>query len=187
MKIDFYDSRPLPILNEPLHDHGIVSVWCARGQHDKQWLQILELKLDNPPWTRSIIIYYLFSWTASRVGSVHLLFNSHFWSFPQCIMIFGFVTWEPLKYESYVYPAWANVIGWSIALSSILCMPTLAIIQILRTPGTLKEVGSILDAESMPKGHGGVWEELQVTWHFSFGKYMNNSDWGGEFEWRNFR
>ncbi|ELT92925.1 hypothetical protein CAPTEDRAFT_144422 [Capitella teleta] len=60
-------------------------------------------------------------------------------AFILCIMIFGFSSWEPLKYEDYVYPSWANVIGWSIALSSILCIPVLAVIQITRTPGTLRE------------------------------------------------
>ena len=55
-------------------------------------------------------------------------------------MVFGFVMYEPITYESYVYPWWANVLGWGIALSSILCMPGMAIIQILRTEGTLIEV-----------------------------------------------
>ena len=48
--------------------------------------------------------------------------------------------YEPITYESYVYPWWANLLGWAMACSSILCMPIMAVIQILRTPGTLREV-----------------------------------------------
>ena len=58
----------------------------------------------------------------------------------QCIMVFGFVMYEPIRYESYVYPWWANLVGWGMALSSILCMPIMAVTQILRTPGSLPEV-----------------------------------------------
>ena len=55
-------------------------------------------------------------------------------------MIFGFVMYAPLEYDTYVYPWWANLIGWCIALSSILCMPIVAIYKLLTTPGSLKEV-----------------------------------------------
>ena len=58
----------------------------------------------------------------------------------QSIMIFGFVMYEPLTYEEYEYPLWANLLGWGIAMSSIVCMPTLAVIQILRQSGTFSEV-----------------------------------------------
>ena len=54
--------------------------------------------------------------------------------------MFGFVLYEPLKYDQYEYPMWANMVGWMVALSSILCMPTLAIVQFLLTPGTCKQV-----------------------------------------------
>jgi hypothetical protein len=43
-------------------------------------------------------------------------------------------------YDTYVYPWWANLLGWGMALSSILCMPTLAITGFLFTSGSLKEV-----------------------------------------------
>jgi len=56
--------------------------------------------------------------------------------------VFGFVWYEPLKYDKYVYPWWANLLGWMMALSSILCMPVLAVAGILLTSGSLREVSS---------------------------------------------
>lgn len=58
----------------------------------------------------------------------------------QSIMIFGFVMYEPIKYEDYVYPWWGNMLGWFMAGSSILCMPIMAVIQIARTKGSLPKV-----------------------------------------------
>ena len=62
----------------------------------------------------------------------------------QGIMMFGFVMHEPLKYEDYTYPAWANIVGWCLALSSMLCMPVFAVVSILRAKGSFLEVRSFL-------------------------------------------
>jgi len=56
--------------------------------------------------------------------------------------VFGFVWYEPLEYDTYVYPWWANLLGWTMALSSILCMPVLALAGFLFTSGTPREVSS---------------------------------------------
>lgn len=55
-------------------------------------------------------------------------------------MIFALTSFGPLEYDQYVYPWQANIIGWSIALSSILCIPGFAIYQFVRTPGEPLEV-----------------------------------------------
>ncbi|XP_025831651.1 sodium-dependent noradrenaline transporter-like [Agrilus planipennis] len=55
------------------------------------------------------------------------------------VVIFGLLYHEPLQYNEYLYPSWAEWVGWSLALSSILMIPLVAIIQIIKTPGTLKE------------------------------------------------
>ena len=60
--------------------------------------------------------------------------------FIQFVMIFGFVYYEPLEYEGYVYPTWANALGWMIACSSTACIPGIAVYQIIRTPGPIREV-----------------------------------------------
>ncbi|XP_074641152.1 sodium-dependent dopamine transporter-like [Tubulanus polymorphus] len=55
------------------------------------------------------------------------------------IMIFGLVMYKPLTYDGYVYPWWANLIGWLMALSSILCVPGVAIYKICTTKGTFPQ------------------------------------------------
>jgi hypothetical protein len=54
--------------------------------------------------------------------------------------MFALLYQQPLKYENYHYPSWAEWIGWTLALSSILMIPLVAFINILQTPGTFKEV-----------------------------------------------
>lgn len=48
--------------------------------------------------------------------------------------------YEPLTYEDYVYPVWANVLGWLIATSSIAMIPGIAIYKIIVTPGSFIQV-----------------------------------------------
>lgn len=50
--------------------------------------------------------------------------------------------YEPLTYEDYVYPLWANVLGWLISSSSIAMIPGVAIYKILTTPGTFVQVST---------------------------------------------
>ncbi|KAK0055042.1 sodium-dependent dopamine transporter, partial [Biomphalaria pfeifferi] len=54
------------------------------------------------------------------------------------IIVFGLVNHKPMEHEGYVYPLYANVLGWTIALSSILCIPGFAIYSILRAKGPLR-------------------------------------------------
>ncbi|XP_034840446.1 sodium-dependent dopamine transporter [Maniola hyperantus] len=55
------------------------------------------------------------------------------------ITAYGLLDYEPLQYEGYVYPVWANALGWTIAGSSVICIPTVAIYKILTTKGTFFE------------------------------------------------
>nr|AKN21423.1 slc6a-3 [Schmidtea mediterranea] len=59
-------------------------------------------------------------------------------------IVFGLVNHSNLTMGGYVYPVWANVLGWMFAFSSVLFIPIVAIIQIIKTPGTLKERIQIL-------------------------------------------
>lgn len=56
--------------------------------------------------------------------------------------MFSIIFHEPLQYNGYVYPGWAEWIGWSLALSSILMIPLVAIFKLITTPGTLKQVNN---------------------------------------------
>ncbi|XP_075210738.1 sodium-dependent noradrenaline transporter-like [Lycorma delicatula] len=55
------------------------------------------------------------------------------------VVMFGLLYHEPLKYNDYEYPSWAEWLGWGLALSSILMIPAVAIKQILSTPGSFSE------------------------------------------------
>ena len=65
----------------------------------------------------------------------------------QGILIFMFVTFEPLRYNrTYEYPGWAQALGMSLAFSSMVCIPAYTAIKLLVTPGTFREVS--------PRGQG---------------------------------
>ena len=47
---------------------------------------------------------------------------------------------EPLSYAEYVFPTWANGIGWLITATSLSLIPGYAIYHLITTPGTFKQV-----------------------------------------------
>nr|CAH8849383.1 unnamed protein product [Trichobilharzia regenti] len=63
------------------------------------------------------------------IAPVFILFN----------IIYGLSNYQPLQLGDYTYPLWANILGGIFSGSAILTIPFVAIIQILRTEGTLKE------------------------------------------------
>lgn len=56
--------------------------------------------------------------------------------------MFGLFYHQPLQYNEYFYPYWAEWVGWGLALSSIIMIPIGAIIQIMKTKGTCIEVSN---------------------------------------------
>jgi hypothetical protein len=63
----------------------------------------------------------------------------------QIIVISSIISYSPLSYTTadgtYEYPFYANVLGWGVALASMMLIPGYAVYKIIRTKGTLKEVG----------------------------------------------
>ncbi|XP_045911345.1 sodium- and chloride-dependent creatine transporter 1-like [Micropterus dolomieu] len=56
------------------------------------------------------------------------------------IFLFHLVNYKPLTYNNvYVYPWWGEVIGWCMALSSMLCIPISLLYKLFRAKGTFKE------------------------------------------------
>ncbi|KAA8596091.1 hypothetical protein FQN60_011382 [Etheostoma spectabile] len=55
------------------------------------------------------------------------------------VVIASTVTSTGLKYDEYVFPNWSNVVGWSVAMSSMLFVPCYAIYKFCSVPGTFKE------------------------------------------------
>lgn len=58
------------------------------------------------------------------------------------IIVYGLLGYEPLSYEGYTYPTWANILGWAIAGSSVIMIPIVAIYKLLTTPGTCYRVSN---------------------------------------------
>lgn len=84
-------------------------------------------------------------------------------SAPQAVFLFSLIKYTPLKYNNtYVYPTWGYVLGWMMALSSMVCIPLYAIFILLRTKGSLKQVlrwWSLSELLLLP--HDGTWEGHQ--------------------------
>jgi len=53
---------------------------------------------------------------------------------------YSLIKYEPFKYKDYLYPWWGEMIGWFMALSSMLVIPIYAVYYLITTPGSLKKV-----------------------------------------------
>ena len=58
------------------------------------------------------------------------------------VFLYSLYDYQPLSYANYVYPLWGQLLGWFLALSSMLCIPGYAIYIYRVTPGTFSEVCS---------------------------------------------
>lgn len=73
------------------------------------------------------------------------VFMKYCWKYITPLIIFGtfifsIVRHRPLKFSnSYVYPLWANVLGWFIASVSLSMIPLFVVYQLIRGKGTFKE------------------------------------------------
>lgn len=77
---------------------------------------------------------------AARLGCPLALLTFVFCA-PQGVFLFSLIKYTPLKYNnSYEYPPWGYVLGWLMALSSMVCIPLYAIFILLKTKGPLKQV-----------------------------------------------
>lgn len=54
-----------------------------------------------------------------------------FFSFLQVILIFTCVKFSPTKYDTYVFPGWADGLGLLLTLSSILTIPGTAVVKVV--------------------------------------------------------
>ncbi|KAJ0003928.1 hypothetical protein NQD34_010142 [Periophthalmus magnuspinnatus] len=73
------------------------------------------------------------------------IFMKYCWKYVTPFVIFGtfvfsIVRYSPLKFSnSYVYPLWANILGWFIATVSLSLIPLFIIYQLVHGKGTLKQ------------------------------------------------
>ncbi|XP_048457882.1 sodium- and chloride-dependent glycine transporter 1 isoform X2 [Rhincodon typus] len=52
------------------------------------------------------------------------------------ILIFTVVQYKPISYNDYIYPSWAIILGFLMALSSVICIPIYAIWKICMSEGS---------------------------------------------------
>ncbi|KAI7813728.1 sodium- and chloride-dependent GABA transporter ine isoform X1 [Triplophysa rosa] len=55
------------------------------------------------------------------------------------ILVFSVIQFKPARYESYEYPAWAQGVGWVIALASMIWIPLAALHTLWVLPGSFTE------------------------------------------------
>jgi len=60
------------------------------------------------------------------------------------IFVFSWYNYEPLKVGDYVFPGWANGIGWLIAMTAILAVPFMAVVTVVRTVLDGKDLSSVI-------------------------------------------
>lgn len=58
----------------------------------------------------------------------------------QFVVVVSVVTSRPPHYGDYVFPAWANALGWAVAASSMSLVPVYAAYKLCSLPGSLREV-----------------------------------------------
>ncbi|KAF8790807.1 sodium- and chloride-dependent glycine transporter 1-like [Argiope bruennichi] len=56
-----------------------------------------------------------------------------------CLLTFIIINHEAVSYDDYKYPKWSIVCGWMIAMCSIVPIPILAVVQLLKAEGSFKE------------------------------------------------
>lgn len=61
----------------------------------------------------------------------------------QVILIFSIIEFKPARYEDYVFPPWAQGVGWIIALASIIWIPVCAVHTLWVLPGSVLQVTSV--------------------------------------------
>uniref|UniRef100_A0A671L4Y2 Transporter n=1 Tax=Sinocyclocheilus anshuiensis TaxID=1608454 RepID=A0A671L4Y2_9TELE len=79
---------------------------------------------------------------ACMIGYRPLPYMKWCWSYvtPVAVFLFHVVNYKRLVYNAvYVYPWWGEVLGWFLALSSMLCIPLTVLYKLLHCKGTLME------------------------------------------------
>ncbi|XP_053762093.1 sodium-dependent noradrenaline transporter isoform X2 [Panthera pardus] len=55
------------------------------------------------------------------------------------VVVMSVVNFKPLTYDDYIFPLWANWVGWGIALSSMVLVPAYSVYKFFSTRGSLRE------------------------------------------------
>lgn len=76
------------------------------------------------------------------ISTFQTFFKFYFTVLVQVSFVWSLIEYQPLTFNRwYVYPAWAYVLGWLLALSSILLVPGWALYKLGTGTGSLSQVG----------------------------------------------
>ena len=70
------------------------------------------------------------------------------------MVVVSVINFKQLTYDDYVFPPWANWVGWGIALSSMTLVPAYIAYKFLSTRGSLWEVSSAQGERVGQSGRG---------------------------------
>lgn len=68
----------------------------------------------------------------------------------QVILVFSVKEFKPASYEDYVFPSWAQGVGWVIALASIIWIPVCAVHTLWVLPGSILQVTTVRYLPHLP-------------------------------------
>ncbi|XP_042898063.1 sodium- and chloride-dependent glycine transporter 1 isoform X2 [Parasteatoda tepidariorum] len=87
-----------------------------------RFMQDISLMIKRPPPT-----WFKLCWCYITPGTII------------CLLLFIVINHKPVTYGTYEYPGWSIALGWMIALCSILPIPVIAVVQVLKAKGTFKQ------------------------------------------------
>lgn len=74
----------------------------------------------------------------------------------QFMVVVSFATFNPPVYDSYMFPPWANMVGWCMAMSSMAMVPLYAIYKLCTLPGKFCDVSRSLAERD--------WNKINKCW-----------------------
>lgn len=72
------------------------------------------------------------------------------------MVVVSFATFNPPVYDSYMFPPWANMVGWCLAMSSMTLVPLYAIYKLCTLPGKFCDV-----SRGLAERH---WNKMNKCW-----------------------
>lgn len=93
------------------------------------------------------------------------------------MVVVSIATFRPPHYGAYVFPEWANALGWAIAASSMSVVPIYAAYKLCSLPGSSREVRACTGPPLLLKAVGEVRWESQAYSHRLVSDQLESLEW----------